>query len=93
MSAASGQTLLGKGTLCPEVDQPGARWRTSRLRNPDLLRPNLLLRSAFYEVARNEADVVNFFAQSVVSGSAIAAAASAPKQAEAPKQVVPQGQQ
>lgn len=50
------------------------------IRETLITRKEQLLRSAFYEVARNEADVVNYFAQSVVSGSAAAAAAAAPKQ-------------
>jgi len=48
------------------------------IRETLITRKEQLLRSAFYEVARNEADVVNYFAQSVVSGSASVAAA-APK--------------
>jgi len=46
------------------------------IRETLITRKEQLLRSAFYEVARNEADVVNYFAQSVVSGSASAAAAT-----------------
>src|SRR5260370_37209995 len=48
MQAASGQSLIDKGALSyPEVTQPDARWR-ARVRNLDLLRPNFLVRSAFY---------------------------------------------
>jgi peptidyl-prolyl cis-trans isomerase SurA len=47
------------------------------IRDTLITRKEQLLRSAFYEVARNEADVVNYFAQSVVSGSASVAAAAA----------------
>src|SRR6266850_4577240 len=44
----SGQTLVEKGTLSyPEVNEPGARWRAG-IRNLDSLRPNLLVRAAFY---------------------------------------------
>jgi len=44
----SGQTLVEKGALSyPEVNEPGARWRAG-IRNLDLLRPNLLVRAAFY---------------------------------------------
>ncbi len=48
------------------------------IRETLITRKEQLLRSAFYEVARNEADVVNYFAESVVSGS-VAAAAATPK--------------
>jgi peptidyl-prolyl cis-trans isomerase SurA len=41
------------------------------IRETLITRKEQLLRSAFYEVARNDADVVNYFAQSVVSGSAV----------------------
>lgn len=51
------------------------------IRETLITRKEQLLRSAFYEVARNDADVVNYFAQSVVAGSTAAAAANAPKQA------------
>jgi O-antigen ligase len=48
MQAAYGQSLIDKGTLSyPEVTQPGSRWR-ARVSNLDLLRPNFLVRSAFY---------------------------------------------
>jgi O-antigen ligase len=48
MHTVSGQTLIDKGALSyPEVTQPEARWR-ARVRNLDLLRPNFLVRSAFY---------------------------------------------
>ena len=40
-------------------------------------RKEQLLRSAFYEVARSEAEVVNYFAQSIVAGGSAAAAAAA----------------
>jgi peptidyl-prolyl cis-trans isomerase SurA len=42
------------------------------IRETLITRKAQLLQSAFYEVARNDADVVNYFAQSVVSGSATA---------------------
>jgi len=46
---ASGQTLINKGALSyPEVAQPTVRRHPSRLRNLELLHPNLLVRSAFY---------------------------------------------
>ena len=51
------------------------------IRETLITRKEQLLRSAFYEVARNDADVVNYFAQSVVAGSTAAASANAPKQA------------
>jgi hypothetical protein len=48
MQAASGQSLVDKGALAyPEVTQLDARWR-GKVRNLDLLRPNLLVRIAFY---------------------------------------------
>ncbi len=55
------------------------------IRETLITRKEQLLRSAFYEVARNEADVVNYFAQTVMSGSDAAAAASAAKPAESAK--------
>ena len=55
------------------------------IRETLITRKEQLLRSAFYEVARNDADVVNYFAQSVVAGSTAAAAANAPKEAPAAK--------
>ena len=48
------------------------------IRETLITRKEQLLRSAFYEVARNDADVVNYFAESIVSGS-VAAAAATPK--------------
>jgi hypothetical protein len=48
MQAATGQNLLNKEALSyPEVTRPDARWR-GKVRNLDLLRPNLLVRLAFY---------------------------------------------
>lgn len=48
MQAASGQSFLDKGALpYPEVTQSGARWRGG-IRNLEFLRPNLLVRVAFY---------------------------------------------
>ena len=48
MQAASGQSLINKGALSyPEVTSPDARWR-AKVQNLDLLRPNLLVRAAFY---------------------------------------------
>jgi peptidyl-prolyl cis-trans isomerase SurA len=46
------------------------------IRETLLTRKEQLLHAAFYEVARNEAEVVNYYAESVVTGSATAAAAS-----------------
>jgi peptidyl-prolyl cis-trans isomerase SurA len=46
------------------------------IRETLLTRKEQLLRSAFYEVARNEAEVVNYYAESIVSGSATAASRS-----------------
>lgn len=49
MQAVSGQTLVSKGTLaCAEVAQPTTHWRPSQIRTLELLRPNFLVRSAFY---------------------------------------------
>jgi O-antigen ligase len=49
MQSASGQSLINKGALSyPEVAQSGARWSASKIHNLELLRPNLLVRSAFY---------------------------------------------
>src|SRR5690242_6314548 len=49
MQAASGHSLMNKGTLSyPEVAQPDTRWPASKIRNLELLRPNFLVRSAFY---------------------------------------------
>jgi peptidyl-prolyl cis-trans isomerase SurA len=51
------------------------------IRETLITRKEQLLHAAFYEVARNDAQVVNYFAESVVSGSAAAAAATPkPKQ-------------
>lgn len=48
MQAATGQSLLNKEALSyPEVTRPDARWR-GKVRNLELLRPNLLVRFAFY---------------------------------------------
>lgn len=49
MQTASGQSLTNNGALpYPEVTHPGAHWPASKIRNLELLRPNLLVRSAFY---------------------------------------------
>jgi len=40
------------------------------IRDTLMTRKDQLLRAAFYEVARNEADVANYFAESIVSGTA-----------------------
>jgi peptidyl-prolyl cis-trans isomerase SurA len=42
------------------------------IRETLLTRKEQLLRSAFYEVARNEAEVVNYYAQGIVSGTTAA---------------------
>lgn len=47
------------------------------IRETLITRKEQLLRSAFYEVARNEADVVNYYAQSIVAGGSAAAVAAA----------------
>lgn len=44
------------------------------IRETLLTRKEQLLRSAFYEVARNEAEVVNYYAQGIVSGTTAATA-------------------
>src|ERR1051325_6182627 len=49
MQAASGQSLINKDALSyPEASQPDLRLSDSRTRNFELVRPNLLVRSAFY---------------------------------------------
>ncbi|MEI9815399.1 MAG: peptidylprolyl isomerase [Acidobacteriota bacterium] len=66
------------------------------IRETLLTRKEQLLRSAFYEVARNEAEVVNYYAQSIVSGSVAAQSNSTPQIQAAPKSPAPpdvQGQQ
>lgn len=49
------------------------------IRETLITRKEQLLRSAFYEVARNEAEVVNYYAQSIVAGGSAAAVAAANK--------------
>lgn len=50
-----------------ELNDPNVQ---QTIRETLITRKEQLLRSAFYEVARNEADVANYFAQSVVTGTA-----------------------
>jgi hypothetical protein len=47
MPAVSDQSLVDNGALYPEVARPETRSR-DKLRNLDLLRPNLFVRTAFY---------------------------------------------
>jgi peptidyl-prolyl cis-trans isomerase SurA len=54
-----------------ELDDPAVQ---QSIRETLLNRKEQLLRTAFYEVARNEAQVVNFYAQAILAGGAAAAA-------------------
>ncbi|MEO8100283.1 MAG: peptidylprolyl isomerase [Acidobacteriota bacterium] len=48
------------------------------IRSTLITRKEQLLRDAFYEVARNEAEVVNYYAKTVISGTAAPAAPTTP---------------
>ena len=77
MKTAEGYRLLKLVTREPAgqrgLNDPNVQ---QTIRETLITRKEQLLRSAFYEVARNEAQVINYFAESIVSGSAAATAAT-----------------
>ncbi len=78
LKTAEGYRLLKLITREPagqrDLNDPNVQ---QTIRETLITRKEQLLRSAFYEVARNEAEVINYFAESIVSGSAAAVAATA----------------